>query len=111
MLDLIDLSEWKTKNQIIKELHDQDIKTDERTLRAMIEKHNIRYFNHLEKEYIAHSPKGYIKTSDYSIIKKSIDDGKKRALNLLWKYSKTTKALGENNNLKLELEDMGIIDG
>lgn len=111
MLEIIDLSEWKTKEQILKEYHDQGIGMKERTFRKLVEMNNKCYYDHTTEWFIAHGNKGYIKTKDAEIINKSIEDGKKRALNLLWKYSRTKKALGEKDNLRLELERMDIIDG
>ena len=104
MLNLINLREWKTKKVILQELENQGFTVDERHLRKMIEKHNLRFFEHHEDEYIAHGSKGYMKTKDNGIIERSVEDGKKRALNLLWKYSRVKRALGEKDNLRLELE-------
>ena len=104
MLNLINLREWKTKKIILQELENQGFRVDERNLRIQIEKHNQRFFEHHEEEFIAHGRKGYIKTKDSRIIKRSVEDGKKRALNLLWKYSRTKRALGEKDNLRFELE-------
>lgn len=111
MLNLIDLTEWKNKKTILNEYKAQEIKMDERTFRKMVENHNKRYFSHSESDFIAHGRKGYLRTKDAEIIRKSIEDGKKRALNLLWKYSQTKKALGEKDNLRLDLERMELIDG
>ena len=111
MLSLIKLDEWKTKKVILNEFKDLEIKMDERAFRLMVENHNKRYFDHLEDSFIAHGRKGYLMTKDAEIIRKSIEDGKKRALNLLWKYSRTKKALGEKDNLRFELERLGVLDG
>ena len=111
MLRLVNLTEWKTKKVILNELKEQDIKVDERMFRKMVENHNKRFFSHSEECFIAHGRKGYLMTKDPDIILKSIEDGKKRALNLLWKYSRTKRALGEKDNLRFELERLGVLDG
>lgn len=111
MLNLIDITDWKTKKEILDDYKALDVKMDERAFRKLVENHNKRFFNHSEDTFIAHGRKGYLMTKDAEIIRNSIEDGKKRALNLLWKYSRTKKALGENNNLKFELERMELIDG
>lgn len=104
MINLVNLETWKTKKIILQELEAQGFKVDERSLRKMIERHNQLFFEHHEDEFIAHGSKGYMKTKDSRIIKRSVEDGKKRALNLLWKYSRVKKALGEKDNLRFELE-------
>ena len=111
MLSLVKLDEWKTKKEILKEYKDLEIEMDERKFRLLVENHNKRFFSHSEDSFIAHGRKGYLLTKDAEIIRKSIEDGKKRALNLLWKYSRTKKALGEKDNLRLELERLGVLDG
>lgn len=111
MLSLIKLDEWKTKKEILKEYKDLDVQMDERAFRKLVENHNKRFFSHSENTFVAHGRKGYLMTKDAEIIRKSIEDGKKRALNLLWKYSRTKKALGEKDNLRFELERMGVLDG
>ena len=111
MLSLIKLDEWKTKKEILKEYKDLEIEMDERAFRKLVENHNKRFFSHSEECFIAHGRKGYLMTKDPEIIRKSIEDGKKRALNLLWKYSRTKRALGENDNLRLELERMDLLNG
>lgn len=102
-------SEWKTKKQILAEAKKDGINLDERSLRLFIERHNKTYWTHEVDEFIVHGRKGYKLTSDKEEIKKSIQDSKKRALNLLWKHSRTMKALGEVDNIKLDLEEMEII--
>lgn len=104
MLDLVDLSEWKTKATILRELADLDVIVDEREFRRVVELHNRRFLEGETDVFIAHSVKGYKLTSNAKEIYDSIDDYKKRALNQLWKVSKYSKALGLLNNLRLEIE-------
>lgn len=102
-------NDWKTKNEIIIAAYKDGIKLHERAWRLFVETYNKKYWNHEVDSFIVHGRKGYKLTSDKEEIKKSIQDGKKRALNLLWKYSQTRKAMGEVDNIKFDLEEMGII--
>ena len=103
--ELIDLSDWKTKSQILKELKRGGIVIDERNLRQKIELQNKLYYNHESDFYIVHSAKGYKVTSDREEILESLKDMRKRALNMLHKEAKTKKALGENMNFKLVIHN------
>ena len=106
----IDLSVWKTKQQIMEELLFIGISIDERSLRLVVDYNNVLFNQHLRNTYIAHSNKGYIATKDEQIIKDSIADLFKRSKNMLWKYGQTRKAIHENYNLKLELEESGLFE-
>ena len=103
--ELIDLSEWKRKNQCLKELALNGIYIDERRFRALIKKQNQLFFNHEIDIFIAHSSKGYKATKDEKEILNSIADNRKRALNMLYEESKIKKALGENYNLHLTIRN------
>lgn len=109
MLEGIDLRDWKKKKQIIKELEAKGEITDERVIRLHIEKHNILYCQGVNEDYIIHSNKGYKKTKDREEILASLNDYRKRALNMLWKCSQTKKAMNEKDNLRFELEEMELI--
>lgn len=110
MLDQIDLSTWKTKKQILSELNALGVEIKERALRLMIEKHNQDYFDGIVEDLIIHSDKGYKRTADRAEILKRREDYKKRALNMLWKYTQIGKALGEHDNIKLELSADGTFE-
>lgn len=109
MIDFVDLSEWKTKKVIIEEAKKNGVTFDERAWRMFVENYNKKYWAHEEENFIVHSNKGYKLTSDKQEIKESIKDSKKRGLNLLWKHSKTMKALGEVDNLRMDLEELELI--
>ena len=109
MLDIIDLTDWKTKAEIIAELAAHGWKINERTWRLYVEAYNAKYWNHEVESYIVHGQHGYKLTSDKDEIKASIADLKKRGLNMLWKHSRTMRAIGEKDNLRLDLEEKGII--
>lgn len=105
MIDLINLSDWKTRKNILIELGN----VSDREWRLYVEKNNIAFCKHETDKYIVHSNLGYKATTDRDEIIASIQDNKKRSLNMLWKYSQTMKALGEKDNIKFDLESMGVI--
>ena len=107
--DLIDLTEWKTKKQIEEELKNEGVAISERFFRLQVERHNDMYFAHIKDTYIAHSDKGYKLTKDKEEIIKSIEDTKKRGIDQLSKYHKCLKALGENANINLRIEEGELV--
>lgn len=108
--DLIDLTDWKTKKQINKELNDNyGVKLNEREFRKKVEEHNEMYFAHQNSFYVAHSNKGYKMTQDAEEIRKSLRDSFKRGVDQLSKYHKGIKALGENANFSLKIENNELI--
>lgn len=110
IFELVDLSKWKTKKEILKELKNKlGQAVDERRFRILVERQNDLYHNHESDVFIAHSSRGYKIATDEDEIRQSARDYKKRALDQLVKYSKTMKALGENTNMKLELKNGELI--
>jgi len=104
----IDLTKWKTKTEIPRELKTKDITINERQLRRFFEKHNNDFFNGQVDTFVIHSGKGYKLTSDKDEIMQHREDYKKRALNMLWKYSQISKAVGEHCNLQMDLKDLDV---
>ena len=104
--DLIDLSNWKKKKDILKELKEEGLVMNERQLRKLIEVNNKGFKEHIQGvKFIAHSNTlGYIATTDENLIKQSVEDNKKRALTQLKIVRDTYRALGENINFNLEME-------
>lgn len=102
--DLIDLSDWKKKPQILKELKDAGISMTERSFRKNVETNNKMFEEHITKMFIAHSSNGYIATQDRDTIINSLKDNNKRAMTMLINNNKILKALGENINFNLEME-------
>ena len=102
-------NDWSTKKEIIARALNDGINLHERVWRKFVEDYNKLYWRHEVDTFIVHSSKGYKLTSDKEEIKASIQDGKKRALNLLWKYSQTRKAMGEADNIMFDLKEKGII--
>ena len=105
----VDLTNWKKKKDILVEAAANGVTMDERGWRLYVEKHNMKYWNHEVDDYIVHSNKGYKMTRDKKEIRESSQDSRKRGLNLLWKHSKTMKALGEVDNLRMDLEELEVI--
>lgn len=109
--ELIGLDKWKTKEQIKKEVSKvlPNVKLNERLFRKNVEEHNRLYVEHIKDTFVAHSSKGYKITKDYEEIKASIYDNKIRAMDQLVKYYRGMKALGENLNCKLNIEDGELV--
>ena len=109
LYEIIDMSEWRTKTDILQELKRKGSEMDERYFRQVVEKHNKLFYNHESDVFIAHSSQGYKATTDENEIRMSAFDYRKRALDQLTKYARICKAIGENANMKLELDDEHII--
>lgn len=109
-IQVVDLHDWKTKKQILSEIREKGILIDERKWRIYVEHYNKMYCDDLVDSYIVHGKKGYKLTTNHEEIIASVDDLKKRGLNMLWKHSQATKALGFKQNLKMELEELEIIE-
>lgn len=101
--------DWSTKKEILARAKQDGITLHERTWRFFVEDYNKKYWRHEVDTFIVHSSKGYKLTSDKDEIVASIKDSKKRALNLLYKYSQTMKALQRVDNVKIDLEALEII--
>lgn len=100
---------WVKRKEIIRIARLNGRKLNEREVRKYIEKYNEHYMNCDKKTLIAHSNKGYKLTSDKDEINASAEALKKQGVNLLVKYSKTIKALGLQDNLRLDLEEKEVI--
>lgn len=107
--DLIDLTTWKTKKQINEELRVYSVQLNERTFRKNVENHNELYFAHEKEFYVAHGSKGYKMTKDTEEIRNSLRDSLKRGIDQLSKYHKGIKALGENANFSLRVENDELV--
>jgi len=103
--EYVDLTEWKTKDQILTELRIDFPNLSEREWRKIVKRQNERYNQHESETFIAHSNKGYKIATNEEEIKRSLKDNKKRAIDLLISYGKGMKAIGENANLKIIIEN------
>jgi hypothetical protein len=99
---MVNLTDWKTKKQILNELREHGIKLPEREWRTYVEKYNKMYAACITDKYIVHSPKGYKLTQDTQEIHAALDDYEKRALNMLQKVSEGRKAVAEHMNMTFE---------
>ncbi len=109
MLRDINLGDWLKKSEILTMFELRGKKVDERTFRKMVKEHNKRFMNHEEEYFIAHSNKGYKATKDHDEILRSCRDKRKRALDMLTENARVLKALNENYNLRLIIDDNGIM--
>ena len=101
MLEFVDLTDWKTKKEILEELKTLGFKYDERALRKYIEQYNKRFCDGEFEHYIAHSSKGYKLTNNPDEIEKSAKDLHRRAMDMLVKTSEARKAVQRLNQEKL----------
>lgn len=107
--DIVDMTYWRTKKDILKELKSKGVEMNERGFRKLVENINKLYSNHEIDKFIAHSNKGYKVATNEEEIKLSAMDYRKRGLDQLVKSSKIMKALGENCNLKLSIKNGELI--
>lgn len=106
IIEEIDLSVWKKRPLILHELREKEIYINDRALRNLIREHNEKYINGIKDDYIAHdNRRGYIKTKEKMIIKRSIYDNLVRGLDQIKLYRNTLKAMGEWENEKLKLKE------
>lgn len=105
VLDYVDLNDWKTKKEIIRGLFLNNFQIDERTWRRIVKEHNQKFYNHELDTFIAHSNKGYKLTKNVEEIKESIKDNHKRALDMLYEEAQIKRAIGENYNMKVIVQN------
>ena len=55
--DIVDMTTWRTKKDILKELKSKGIEISERSFRKFVENVNKLYIEHETKKFIAHSNK------------------------------------------------------
>lgn len=102
ILDILSLSEWKKKREILKELHNKEYSISERTFRKLVEQNNKLFGEGKVDYYIAHSYRGYKKTFNWEEIKKSVVDNRKRAITMLVDCKKAEEAFQKRNQIKME---------
>lgn len=105
MIDLINISDWTTKKEILLQLAEKGIKPNERQWRLYVEWYNKQFCLGVFDDYIAHSSKGYKLTKDKLEIAQSVKDYRNRALNMLKKTSDVSKVLKLEKPNLFELED------
>lgn len=88
------LEEWITyKDLASRMLNDHEIHLTHREWTRTVERHNERYCDQETDQYIVHSIRGYMLTSDTKLIDQSLKDYRKRALNMLHKRSRAIKSM------------------
>ena len=103
--------DWRTKKELIEWYKIMyHTKLNERMMRIWFERYNEKYGRGESELFIAHSQKGYLLTSDPEIIRKSLMDDYKRAMKLLVRNSRCTKALSEKNQLSLMPEEASMYE-
>ena len=102
---------WRTKKECLEWYRENyHAKLNERMFRLWVERHNQNYTGGDKEMFVAHSVKGYILTSDPDLIRKSLKDDYKRAMKLLVRNSRCTKAMAEKNQLSLMPHEADIYD-
>lgn len=103
MLDeVLSLSEWRKKRDILKEYKQLGIKMNERSFRKQVEINNRLYGEGQVDYYICHSSKGYKLSFNWEEVEMSIADKRKRALTMLAECSRAKAQYQRRNNLKME---------
>ena len=102
----IDLTRWKTRAEILRELNQNGTQISDRSFRKWVEDFNKTYDGRKQPEYIVHGPKGYKLTTSRDEIRRSVTDNDRRAYTMLRQTRSVRKALGMTDQLSLfEQED------
>lgn len=102
--DILMNESWLKKKKILQEFKNLGIEINERNLRSIITKFNKNY-GVTSDFYIAHSSLGYKLTTKKEDIYQSIQDQRKRALNMLKQYYSALDAIGLQNQLSLDIQE------
>lgn len=100
--EVLSLTKWKKKREILKDLQRIGINISERKFRKQVEINNRLYGEGQANYYIVHGNNGYKMSFDWNEIEKSIADKRKRALTMLAECSKAEKQFQRRNNLRME---------
>lgn len=111
MIELIDLSSWKTQKEILEELHREwCINIPSRKWRKAVEMWNKKFSNHEVDYYITHSSsKGFKATRDYSEAKIGRDDYLKRSYDMIRKARDCDEAFRNINSYRIDFEKGEIV--
>lgn len=93
ILDVIQIEDWTTRAEILQRLHMAGIAMTDRSFRRWVADKNEEFYNGQSEFYIAHGDKGYKVTTDSAEILDSVDDLKRRAMDMLVKHRKARQAL------------------
>ena len=100
---------WRTKTEILEYLESKGCRTDERTFRERKKRYN-KGIRDGQATYIASGPKGYLLTADLNVIRRTRDDFKKRALDLLGEVSLMNRMLKEEGQITMLPEEQKLLD-
>lgn len=107
----IDLTCWKKRKVILKELNQGWNRVSDRSFRKWVEDFNKTYDGRIQPEYIVHGPKGYKLTKNREEIRRSLNDNDRRAYTMLPQTRSVRKELGMVDQLslfdQLDQEDQG----
>lgn len=94
---MVDLTDWKKRQEIMLDLLHQGIVINDREIRTWAEEQNEDWYKGASEFYIAHSPNGYKQTTDRNEILDSAKDLKKKGINMLQKYWKVVRKLNKDH--------------
>ena len=97
----LDLTRWKKRKDILRELNGDGAGISDRAFRKWVEDFNKTYDGRQQPEYIVHGPKGYKITKDRAEIKRSIADNDRRAITILRQTRRVRRFLGMKDQLSL----------
>ena len=97
----LDLTRWKKRKDILRELNGDGAGISDRAFRKWVEDFNKPYDGRQQPEYIVHGPKGYKLTTSREEIKRSVSDNDRRAYTMLRQTRHVRKALGMTDQMSL----------
>lgn len=101
----IGLEDWMTTRDIVYRIHDQyDIDITGRDWRRWVAEYNSNFIsNGGRRWFIASSNKGYCRTRKTELIRQTVNRRRNRLFHELQKSNELLKALGEQQNERLDL--------
>lgn len=97
----LDLTRWKKRKDILRELNGDGDRISDRAFRKWVEDFNKTYDGREQPEYIVHGPKGYKLTTSRDEIRRSVTDNDRRAYTMLRQTRSVRKALGMTDQMSL----------
>ena len=97
----LDLTRWKKRKDILRELNGDGAGISDRSFRKWVEDFNKTYDGREQPEYIVHGPKGYKLTTSRDEIRRSVSDNDRRAYTMLRQTRHVRKALCMTDQMSL----------
>lgn len=97
----LNLTHWKKRKDILKELRQEGNGISDRSFRKWVEDFNKTFDGRKQPEYIVHGPKGYKLTKNRDEIRRSVTDNDRRAYTMLRQTRSVRKALGMVDQMSL----------